>query len=81
VAELVKAAERHRAWLAETEAGRKQRRDRLSIELREGLREALIHEAGQALRSELDEAVRAVEAKEVDPYTATERLIGEFRAR
>ena len=81
VDEVVKAAERHRAWLMGTESGRKQRRDRLSLELREGLREALIHEAGRSLRVELDEAVRAVEAKELDPYSATERLIAAFRAR
>jgi len=81
VADLVKAAERHKAWLEGTEAGRGRRRERLSQELREGLREALIHEATRALGAELDVAVRGVEAKEVDPYTATERLIDAFRRR
>jgi LAO/AO transport system kinase len=81
VEQLVKAAESHRVWLTGTESGRKRRRERLSQELREGLREALIHEATRSLHSELDEAVRRVEAKEVDPYTATERLIEAFRSR
>ena len=77
----MKASERHRAWLLGTETGKERRRERLSQELREGLREALIDEASRALRGELDEAVRGVEAKEVDPYSATERLIEAFRAR
>jgi LAO/AO transport system kinase len=79
--ELVKATTRHKAWLDGTESGRARRRARLSEELREGLREALIEEAARSLRVELDEAVRGVEAKEVDPYTATERLIAAFRSR
>jgi LAO/AO transport system kinase len=81
IPELVKAMDRHHAWLDGTEAGRARRRQRLSEELREGLREALIHEAVRSLHGELDEAVRGVEAREVDPYTATERLIAAFRGR
>jgi LAO/AO transport system kinase len=78
---LVKATQRHKAWLDGTESGQARRRARLSEELREGLREALIHEASRSLHDQLDEAVRAVEAREVDPYTATERLIEAFRTR
>jgi LAO/AO transport system kinase len=81
VADLVAAVDRHREWLGGTASGRERRRQRLSLELREGLREALIHEADRSLRADLDEAVRGVEAREVDPYTATERLIAVFRAR
>ena len=81
VEQLVKAAEQHKEWLQGTESGRAQRRQRLSQELREGLREALIHEAERSIGAELDLAVREVEAKEVDPYTATERLIEAFRKR
>jgi LAO/AO transport system kinase len=79
--ELVKAIARHKEWLLGTESGRARRRARLSEELREGLREALIQEAAHALREQLDEAVRGVEARELDPYTATERLIEAFRTR
>jgi LAO/AO transport system kinase len=81
IAELVAATERHRTWLETTERGKEQRRQRLAEELREGLREALIHEAMRALGPELDIAVEGVLKKEVDPYTATERLIEAFRAR
>ena len=81
VEDLVAAADRHKAWIGGTARGQARRRERLSEELREGLREALIQEATRSLHDELDEAVRGVEAKEVDPYTATERLIRAFRGR
>jgi LAO/AO transport system kinase len=81
VAEAVRATERHHAWLVGTETGRARRRERLRLELREALREALIQEANRTLKARIDEAVRGVEAMEVDPYTATERLIEAFRAR
>jgi LAO/AO transport system kinase len=79
--DLVKAAEHHRQWLQGTVSGKARRHARVAEELREGLREALIDEATRTLGGEVDEAVRAVEAKEVDPYTATEQLIAAFRAR
>ncbi len=78
-AELVLALERHHAWLTGTEGGRERRRGRLAQEVREGLREALIDVATHELRGEIDEAVRSVDARELDPYTATERLIEAFR--
>ena len=79
MAELLVALERHHAWLESTDAGRARRRSRLAEEVREGLREALIEAATHALRAEIDEAVRAVDAREKDPYTATEQLIESFR--
>jgi LAO/AO transport system kinase len=79
IAEVVKALEAHRRWVEETEAGRARRQQRLAEEVREGLREALIETAVGALGGKIDEAVRAVGARELDPYAATERLIAEFR--
>jgi LAO/AO transport system kinase len=79
IAELVKGLAAHRRWVEETEAGRARRRLRLAEEVREGLREALIEAAVSALGEQIDEAVRAVGAREVDPYLATERLIAQFR--
>ncbi|HSQ66944.1 MAG TPA: methylmalonyl Co-A mutase-associated GTPase MeaB [Polyangiaceae bacterium] len=81
VAELHDALGRHHAWLSETEAGRARRRQRLAEEVRETLREALIDAATDTLQAELEQAVLAVERKELDPYTATESLIGLFRTR
>ena len=79
MAELLVALERHHVWLESTDAGRARRRSRLAEEVREGLRDALIEAATHALRAEIDEAVRAVDAREKDPYTATEQLIEAFR--
>ena len=79
IAEVVTALDAHRRWVQESEAGRARRQTRLAEEVREGLREALIEAAVGALGGKIDEAVRAVGAREVDPYEATEKLIAEFR--
>ncbi|MEZ4261373.1 MAG: methylmalonyl Co-A mutase-associated GTPase MeaB [Polyangiaceae bacterium] len=79
--EIVASLERHRAWVASTEEGRARRIARLSEELREALREALIDAAAHALGREIDDAVAAVERRELDPYTATESLVKAFAGR
>jgi LAO/AO transport system kinase len=71
----------HQTWIASTEAGRDRRRARLAEEVRESLRETLIDAATTALARELEEAVASVDARLVDPYTATERLLEAFRRR
>jgi|CZKU01.1.fsa_nt_gi LAO/AO transport system kinase len=81
IAELVVAIDRHRAWVEGTETGRARRRSRLAEQLRESLREALIAAAVHDLGAGIDDAVLAIEARAVDPYTATERLVAAFRAR
>ena len=81
IAELVAALDRHRAWVEGTESGRTRWRARLAEQLRESLREALIEAAVHDLGERLDEAVRTIESRAVDPYTATERLVAAFRAR
>jgi LAO/AO transport system kinase len=79
IAELVEALDHHRAWVEGTEAGRERRRTRLSEEVREALREALIEAAVHELRDAIERAVREVDEKAADPYSATERLVDEFR--
>jgi LAO/AO transport system kinase len=79
--EIASALDRHRTWLESTETGRGRRRERLREELRESLREALIDEAMKSLTGGIEEALETVEARKVDPYTATERLVEAFRAR
>ena len=81
IAELVEALDRHKTWLAGTESGRARRRLRLAEELRETLRETLIEAATHALGPAIELAVAAVEAKTLDPYSATEQLLEAFRAR
>jgi LAO/AO transport system kinase len=81
IAELALALERHAAWASGTEAGRARRKERLAEEMRETLREALIDAAVYDLGPALDAAVREVETRGTDPYTATENLVTAFRAR
>jgi LAO/AO transport system kinase len=81
VHDVVAALDRHRAWIEGTEAGRARRRTRLAEQVRESLREALIEAAVGDLGEQVDDAVRAVDERAVDPYTAIERLVAAFRAR
>jgi LAO/AO transport system kinase len=78
IADLVAALDRHKAWVQGTEQGRARRRARLAQEVRESLREALIARAVAGLGPEIDGAVSRVEARAVDPYTATEELLARF---
>jgi LAO/AO transport system kinase len=79
--ELMTALDGHRAWVEGTVAGRARRELRMGEEVREALREALIDAAVHDLGDRIDEAVQAVDARSLDPYTATERLVAAFRAR
>jgi len=81
IAELLEKLAAHRAWLEETEAGRARKAERMNIELARTLRDALVAEALVSLGAEVEEAAQAVARREVDPYTASERLIARFRAR
>lgn len=81
IAELVEALEKHRAYGEGTEAGRARRHQRLGEELREALRETLIEAATTSLASEIDRTVDEVEARRMDPYSATESLLAAFRSR
>jgi LAO/AO transport system kinase len=81
IGDLVAALDRHRAWGEGTEAGRARRLTRLAEEVRDALREALIEAAVHDLGDAIERAVREVGGHSVDPYTATERLVEEFRER
>lgn len=81
VADVVASLERHRAWVSSTPEGQARRHARLADELREALREALIEAASLALADEIERAVSRVEAREIDPYTATETLVSAFAGR
>jgi LAO/AO transport system kinase len=79
ILELAEGLERHKVWLDTSDSGRARRRARLAEELRDGLREALVDAAVQSLGPRIEEAVRQVEAREKDPYTATEDLVLSFK--
>jgi LAO/AO transport system kinase len=81
IAALVAALDAHHAWVDGTEAGRARHRARLVEEVRDALRQALIEAATHDLGPQIDAAVRDVDARAIDPYTATERLVDAFRRR
>lgn len=79
IAALLSKLESHRAWLEETEAGKARKEERMLIELQRTLRDELVAEAVAALGPAIEEAAHAVARREVDPYTASERLVARFR--
>jgi LAO/AO transport system kinase len=79
IAELAVELDRHRSWLGGTDAGLLRRRERLGQEVREALREALIDAAVHDLGARIEETASEVQARVVDPYSATESLVEEFR--
>ncbi len=81
IVELVAKLEAHRVWLNDTEAGKSRRYERLREAMRTQLRETLIDAALEELGDDLNEAARAVARREVDPYSAAERLVATFRGR
>jgi LAO/AO transport system kinase len=80
VADLVAALERHRAWTEGTAPGRARRESRLREAMHVQLRDALVDAAVGSLGDALESAVQSVARRELDPYTASERLIGAFRS-
>ncbi len=81
VDELLAMLEAHHAWLTTTELGAARRAARLAESMRAHLRDALVDEALRALGGRLDAAVEAVGRREMDPYSAAEQLVAEFRGR
>lgn len=81
IAELLEKLSAHRAWLEGTEAGQARKAERMRIELARTLRDALVVEALASLGTAVEEAAEAVARRELDPYTASEKLIAQFRAR
>jgi LAO/AO transport system kinase len=76
---VVAALDKHRIWVDTSDAGKARRRARLSEEVRDALREALIDAAVHDLGAQLDAAVHDVETHASDPYTAIEALVASFR--
>jgi LAO/AO transport system kinase len=80
IAPLLEMLEKHRAWLTGTQEGAVRRRARLGEALRTRLRDALIEAAIGGLGGAIEDAIEAVQRREVDPYTASEELVARFRA-
>jgi LAO/AO transport system kinase len=79
VSELVAKLREHRGWLESTPEGQARRSERLRLQLISFLKDALAEAAVSALGDAVEEAVRRVEAREIDPYTACAALIERFR--
>jgi LAO/AO transport system kinase len=77
---LCDAIEQHRAWLG-TEQGRTRAARQAHDQLLAQFRDTLIEEALDTLGPQIDEAAASVGAKKIDPYSASEALIGTFRKR
>ena len=81
IPELLAMLEKHRAWLETTDRGAARREARLREAMQAHLRDALVEEALRTLGGDIDAAVGEVSRREVDPYSAAERLVAEFRRR
>jgi LAO/AO transport system kinase len=77
---LVDAIDRHRAFLA-SPAGARRRRLQSHDQLLALFKDVLADAALSAVRARFDELEPAVARGEVDPYTACEHLLAEFRRR
>ncbi|HSN84363.1 MAG TPA: methylmalonyl Co-A mutase-associated GTPase MeaB [Polyangiales bacterium] len=74
---LVDAFERHREYLATTEAGRQHREQRRAAEFRAILVQALIDEVDTRFSARVSEKLEAVLEGRADPYTSAEALVRE----
>ncbi|MEZ4225747.1 MAG: methylmalonyl Co-A mutase-associated GTPase MeaB [Polyangiaceae bacterium] len=81
VDEVLAALVSHRAWLSDTPEGQARARDRARQALIAFMRDALAVRIVHALREELDDLVKRVEARELDPYAACELLLERLSAR
>ena len=79
VEELVSALGRHHAWLLGSAAGQARQRERLGQEVRDALREALIEVAVDGIGDAIEAMASRVQARMIDPYSATEELVAAFR--
>ena len=77
IAEIIDAIARHQAYLAETGEGQTRRRARLASELEAILRETLLRQLMSQLAPDaIAGLVDRVEARQIDPYTAVQQLLG-----
>jgi LAO/AO transport system kinase len=79
VADLVAKLQKHREWLFATPAGEARRGQRLRDAMYTQLRDALIDAALGVLADDLEAVVHAVARREIDPYSAAEKLVDSFR--
>jgi LAO/AO transport system kinase len=79
IGELLTKLEGHKRWLDTTEPGRARRSERALDEFAHLLRDTLSNEVVRVLSADVAELADSVARREVDPYTACEKLIERFR--
>jgi LAO/AO transport system kinase len=77
---LCDAIEQHRVWL-DTDQGKERRARQAHDQLLAQFRDTLIEEALDTLGAQIDQMAADVGDKKLDPYSASEALIGAFRKR
>lgn len=79
VDDVLEALDAHRAWL-ETPPGQTRVRDRLALQLKGYLKDALMDAAAERLTPQIEQAVQAVMSGSLDLHSACESLVADFRA-
>jgi LAO/AO transport system kinase len=77
--EVVGWLARHRAWVMDTSEGQARWHARLREQMENEMRNALVDAALRDIGDQLERAVASVSRRELDPYTACERLVSAFR--
>ena len=81
LAELVQALETHRAWVRDTPEGRARTSERQAETFTNLVRDILVEAVLAELGPEVEKAAERVARCEVDPYSAAQELIENFRRR
>lgn len=81
IAALLAKLEEHRAWLSGSAEGMARKLERLHQAMYVELRETLVEAAVLSLGAELEASVQSVAKRQVDPYTAAEFLVSQFRSK
>lgn len=79
IATLVEKLSSHYAWLRSSPEGEARLAQRLREQMYNEMREALVEAAVREIHGTIEETVGQVASKQVDPYTACERLVEAFK--
>ena len=79
IGEVVSSLAAHRQWLRETEPGRRRLQLRAKEQLYNEIRDTLVEAAVRDMGARIDRLADRVAQREVDPYSACEAILTEFR--
>jgi len=81
IPELAQRLEDHRAWIRETDEGMRRVAARGREQLHNEIRDALVEAAIRDMGTRIDGLAEQVVRREVDPYTACDAILREFRSK